>query len=210
MSNNGTGKLSDVQGRDLKELRRAIQDRSPDQTQFYAKRILMSMTYYYSVAVIIEALQTYLPRFEAQYPDEVWVRQLMLTINSFGTPPDDSIAEMALGQTFDAAGAMNFLKAIYDLTQVMNDKHTNEARIGFMTSALVNVVMADVVESWYRTRVKAWERVRKNRIDPATGEYVDPVATQIAYQFWTDETTIIHEKEAWFTIVDALERALNR
>ena len=49
---------------------------------------------------------------------------------------------MALQHKFEAPGAMNYIKAIYDLTQGMQKSHTGEARIGFLTSALVNVVMA--------------------------------------------------------------------
>jgi len=205
-----TNTLTDVQRRDIQSLRQAIDARLADQTQFYIKRLFMGAPYYYSIAVVMDALQLFLPTFETIYPDEIWVRQLLLSVNSFGTAPSDTVAEMALNQQFDAPGVMNFLKAVYDLTQAMNDKHTNEARVGFITSSVVNVVMASVVHNWYGTREKAWIKVRKNRIDPATGQYTDPVATEIAYKFWTDEATITYEKETWHRITDALERALQR
>jgi hypothetical protein len=202
--------LHPVQARDLHELRRNVQERNSEQSQFYLKRLLMAVNYFYAVAIITEELQRFLPKFEEAYPDEVWVRRLLLAVVSFGNKPEEGVPEMALRQDFPAPGAMNFLKAVYDLTQAMNDKHGNESRVGFMTSALVNVLMADVVQAWYGKRTKAWERVRANKLDPATGQYSDPVATEIAYQFWTDEATISNERELWLALADRIENALKR
>lgn len=202
--------LNIVQQRDLHELRRFVQERNPEQTQFYLKRLLMAVEYFYAIAIISESLHAYLPIFERDYPEEEWVRRLLLMIVSFGHQPEDSVAEMALQQDFPAPGALNFLKAVYDLTQAMNDKHGNESRVGYMTSALVNSVMAQLVVAWYGGRARAWARVRANRIDPETNTYTDPVATEIAYQFWTDDATITRERDLWFALAERIENALLR
>lgn len=202
--------MNPVQQRDLAMLREAIQERNQEQMQFYAKRLLMTLPYYYSLAVVTEPLATFLPRFEALYPDESWIRQLLLAINSYGTSPEDVVAEMAMQHKFEAPGAMNYIKAIYDLTQGMQQSHTGEARIGFLTSALVNVVMADLADAWYSERPYAWERVRSNQLDPATGQYSDAEATQMAYQFWVDESTVERERLAWLAIASHIESSLER
>lgn len=202
--------LNPVQMRDLHELRRFIDARNAEQCQFYLKRLLMAVEYYYAVAIIAEHLQGYLPIFEGDYPDEVWVRRLLLMVVSFGSKPEDSVAEMALQQTFTKPGAMNYLKAVYDLTQAMNDQHGNESRVGYMTSALVNVIMAHLVVNWYGRRSSAWERVRANRYDPNTNTYSDPIATEIAYQFWTDEATQTLERDLWHALANRIEEALRR
>ena len=105
---------------------------------------------------------------------------------------------------------MNYIKAIYDLTQGMQKKHPGEARIGFLTSALVNVVMADVADAWYAEHPSAWERVRRNQLDPATGQYTDAESTQMAYHFWVDEGTVGRERLAWLAIASHIESALER
>ena len=202
--------MNPVQQRDLAMLREAIQERNQEQLQFYAKRLLMALPYYYSLAVVTEPLATFLPRFEALYPDEGWIRQLLLTINAYGTSPEDAVAQMALQHKFEAPGAMNYIKAIYDLTQGMQKNHTGEARIGFLTSALVNVIMADLADAWYSERPYAWERVRQNQLDPATGQYTDAEATQMAYQFWVDEGTVERERLAWLAIASHIEASLER
>ena len=107
------------------------------------------MEYYVALAVPLERIRAFLPIFEQHYPDETWVKQLLLMINNYGKAPENDISEMALSQGFIVPGVGNFLKAVYDLTQAMQDKHTSEARVGFMASAVVNANMADLAYAWY-------------------------------------------------------------
>lgn len=202
--------LNPVQARDLTMLREASQQRDHEQIQFYLKRLLTVLPYYYALAVVAERVHEFLPHFEAAYPDEAWVRRLLTVIGAYGTAPDEGVAEMALGQDFGAPGAMNFLKAVYDLTQAMQDKHTGEARVGFMTSAAVNAGMAGLVHAYYAPRPYAWQRVRANTLDPATGQYSDPEATQIAYGFWTDADTAARDSAYWLSLADSIDAALRR
>jgi hypothetical protein len=202
--------IAPVQQRDLTMLREAAQERNQEQVQFYAKRLLMALPYYYALAIVVERLVAFLPRFEEAHPEEKWVRQQLLLINAYGAALDDTVAEMAMQQSFDTPGAMNYLKAFYDLVQSMQERHTGEARVGFMTSALVNVVMAELADAWYSGRPFAWERVRRNAFDPNTGQYTDPEATQMAYRFWVDESTSERDKAAWLAIADQIESALDR
>jgi hypothetical protein len=194
--------INDLQRRDLSDLRQHAQARNHEQIQFVLKRLLQQMPFFYSLAVVLETVYRFLDVFESYYPDEGWVRQMLLSIASFGTAPDDSVAEMALAQAFTEAGTGNYIKAIYDITQAMQSKHTPEARVGYLTSALVNAVMAELAEAWYGDKPDLWQTVRQ---DPTA-----PDSMTIAYAFWTNPQTAALDTQNWLEIADALERALER
>lgn len=198
--------MNPQQQRDLKDLRAAAQTRQQEQLQFLLKRLLRSMDYYVALSVPLERLWHWLEIFESYYPDEVWVRKLLLAINAFGTQPDDSIAEQALQQNFSEPGTANYLKAVYDVTQAMQDKHTGEARVGYMTSAVVNSIMAELVEAWYGDHLDAWEQVRVNQ-DAARA---DEEAAAIAYQFWTASDTAALDQASWLEVATTVEQRLTR
>lgn len=187
---------------DLQDLRKEAQERNQEQLQFLLKRLLQRMEYYIALAVPLELIREFLPTFEAHYPDETWVRQLLLMINNYGKAPENDISEMALQQGFTVAGTGNFLKAVFDLTQAMQDKNTPEARIGFMASAVVNATMAELVHSWYGERDKAWELVRENPSDEQ--------AQRIAYIFWTHADTAELDQHLWLKIADSIETKATR
>lgn len=195
---------------DLQDMREAANKRNQQQLQFLLKRLLQSLNYYMALSVPLDSIRNFLEVFEDYYPEETWVRKLLLSINMYGATPSDTVAEMALQQSFSTPGTGNFLKAIYDLTQAMQDKHTPEARIGFMASAVVNAIMAQLAEAWYGKHEKAWKRVRDSPSDPITGEYIDEKATRIAYTFWTHPDTVTMDTEAWLTLADNIEQKLKR
>jgi hypothetical protein len=202
--------MTPQQQRDLIDLRRAAQARDQEQLQFVLKRLLRSLDYFVALSVPLDRAYRFVDIFESYYPEEAWPRQMLLAITSFGSAPDDSIAEMALQKEFPAPGAGNFLKAIYDITQAMQEKHTGDARIGYMTSAVVNAIMAELAESWYGDRLQDWQRVRRNQYNPDTQTYSDPDAAQIAYQFWTDPQTAALDTASWLEIADQIEKHLTR
>jgi hypothetical protein len=188
--------------RDLKDLRASAEARDPQQVQFLTKRLLGQMEYYPALALIVKRVHDFVDLFESYYPDEMWIRKALVTIASYGTAPDEGVAEMALNQQYNEPGCGNFLKAIYDVTQCMQKKHTGEARISFMTSALVNVVMAELVEAWYGEREELWETVRADQTSLE--------AQEIAYAFWMDEDIVILDTACWLEIADQLEASFMR
>lgn len=202
--------MNDQQRRDLKDLRSAANRRDQEQVQFLVKRLLRSLDYFVALSVPLERAWQFIDIFESYYPEEAWVRQMLLGIMSYGRAPDDSVAEMALEQKFTAPGAGNYLKAVYDITQAMQEKHTGDARLGFMASAVVNAIMAELVEAYYGERPDDWQRVRANQYDPQTETYSDPGATEIAYHFWTAEQTVALDVASWHEIADAIEQKASR
>lgn len=194
----------------IQNIRKAAQERNQEELQFLIKLLLQDLSYYVALSVPLERIYKFLDIFESYYPQEEWVRKLILAINSFGMAPDDTIIEMALQQPFEAPGMGNFIKAVYDTIQAMQDRHTNEARLGYIASAIVNIIMAELAEAWYGERLEQWKRVRGNQYDPLTGSYTDPEATEIAYRFWVDPTTAALDTASWLEITDSVEQRLKR
>jgi hypothetical protein len=194
--------MTEAQRRDLADLRAAARDRSPEQCQFLTKRLLGQLSLYAALSVVLEQVWRFVDLFESYYPEEVWVRRLLVSIASYGTALDDQTAEAALSQSFTEPGCANFIKAVYDVVQAMQQKHTPEARVSFLTSAVVNAVMAELVEAWYGERPEAWAHQRAYPDDPESLE--------LAYLFWTDAGTAALDTACWLEVADRLEKALSR
>ena len=196
--------------RDLTDLRAAAAERNQEQLQFLLKRLLQSLNFFVALSVPVERLYNLLPTFERYYPDETWVRKLIVAIGAYGVAPDDTVAEMALQQSFTAPGMANYVKAVYDATQAMQDKHTPEARISFMASAVVNSVMAELADAWYGKYPSAWEKVRQSQQNPETGAYTDPKANTIVYTFWMSPETAERDTAIWLGIANNIEAKFRR
>jgi hypothetical protein len=199
--------LNLVQKQLLNDLRAAGAAHESEQTQYALKQLLGQLEYYAALALALEVAYRFLDLFESYEPDETWVRTLIIQMASYGMAPDAQQAEAAVLARHDGPGIANYTKAIYDLTQAMQTRHTPEARLSFIASAIVNTVMAEVVEAWYGERLEAWERVRTNDYDSETS---DPDAAQIIVAFWTDAGTLALESKSWHEIADRLEKALER
>lgn len=195
---------------ELQQFRAAAQERDAEQCQYLLKKLLQTLSYYAALAIVLERLHSFLDIFESYYPDETWVRKLLIATASFGTTPDDSAATLAMQQRFSAPGCGNYIKALYDLTQAMQAKHTGEARVGYLASAVVNTIMAELAEAWYGDQENLWERVRQNRYDPNTQQFTDPEATQIACAFWLADSTAALDTACWLDVVASIEKALQR
>lgn len=194
--------MNDAHRRTLADMRQAAEQRDHEQAQYALKRLLSELDYYYALALVIERLHAWLDIFESYYPDEEWVRKLIIGVTSFGMAPDDGIATAALNQPFNEPGAGNYIKAVYDLTQAMQGKHTSSARVGFMASAIVNTMMAELVEAWYGDRPDEWATVR--------AQPDAPNAQEIAYAFWMSAQTATLDTANWLEIADRLAATLER
>ena len=203
--------LSPAQRRDLDDLQVAIARRDQQAIQYLLKRLLAELDYYPSIGIVAERLYNWLDIFES-YTDEsyAWVRAALVQIANYGAAPDEEALSQALSQPPSMPGLGNYLKALHDLGQAMQPKHTPAARVGYLVSALVNVTIAELAEAWYGERPDAWQAVRTLSLDSITGQPNDPQAAQMAYSFWTDSGTSNLERRCWREIAQAIERALLR
>ena len=192
---------------DIDALRQAARERNPEQTQFVLKRLFLNMSFYRALAVSVERAHAFLETFERYYPGADWARQVIVQITSLATAPQ--LPAEAL-RDYTAPGAANFFKALSDLAHSVQQNEQKEARIGYLVSAVVNAITAELVETYYGDRLDDWECVRTSRIDPATGQYEDPEVTRIAYDFWTDETVAARDITAWLAVADAVAANMER
>ena len=75
-------------------------------------------------------------------------------------------------------------------------------RIGYLVSATVNAVMAELVEHYYGRHMDRWEIIRGN---PEGDE-----AREIAYIFWSDEEIALLDTDHWLQVADSIESHLRR
>ncbi|RMF76863.1 MAG: hypothetical protein D6737_19375 [Chloroflexi bacterium] len=191
---------------DLAALRTAAQQRDPEQTQFLLKKIFLSMDFYAVLEIAVTGVHEYAPTFEAQHPKATWPRELLTQMVAFGVAPE-RLPEEAV-RDFATPGSANFIKAIFDIAHALQRKTAPQAKIGYLVSAIVNTIMARVVYEWYSEHADAWDIISRSHIEPETGMYDDPNATQIAYQFWTDDATARRDINGWLQIIEQIEKKL--
>ncbi len=184
---------------DLNALRQAVQAREADQSQFMLKRLFQELEFVRALGIAAEQVHQYLPTFERDHPDEVWPRRMLNQIVMTATAPDRVIIEQAL-QHFDTPGTANFIKALFDLFQATQKEHASEARLGFLVSATVNAMTAELVELYFGDKPTAWADYRSQ----------SEGAQQIALDFWTNADVAARDRERWLQTVDAVEQQLKQ
>ena len=183
----------------LQKLRQAAAERDPEQCQFLLKTLFMGMEFYPALAIVIERAQSYLETFETYYPDGVFARQILMQMVNTGTAPARLPPEAM--RDFEYPGAANYMKALSDLAHALQQGPL-PPRIGYLVSATVNAIMAELVEHYYGLHTDHWTIVREIPEDPK--------AKQIAYDFWTDEDVALLDTDHWLQVADSIERHLLR
>ena len=183
----------------LDQLRTAAEARDPERCQFLLKSLFMGMEFYLALAVVIERAQAFLPAFEHYYPDGGFARQILMQMVNTGAAPS-SLPPEAL-RDFEYPGAANFMKALADLAHALQQGPL-PPRIGYLVSATVNAIMAELVEHYYGRHMDHWQIVRENPESPR--------AHEIAYLFWTDEDVALLDTDHWLQVADSIEAHLRR
>jgi len=183
----------------LQQLRQAAEARDPEQCQFLLKSLFMTMDFYHAFAVVVERTQPFLETFEHYYPDGKFARQILLQMVNTGVAPS-KLPQEAL-RDFEYPGAANYMKALGDMAHALQPGAL-PPRIGFLVSATVNAIMAELVEQYYGSHMEQWQFIRQNPSDPKT--------QQIAYSFWTDEDVVLLDVDNWLQVADSVEEKLER
>ena len=143
----------------LEQLREAAVKRDPEQSQFLLKKLFMEMDFYLALAVVVERAQSFLETFEHYYPDARFARQILMQMVNTGTAPSRLPPEAL--RDFEAPGAANYMKALSDLAHALQQGPL-PPRIGYLVSATVNAIMAELVEHYYGQHLDRWALVREN------------------------------------------------
>ena len=187
------------QAETVEQLRSAAEARDPEQCQFLLKMLFMDMEFYLALAVVIERAQSFLDTFEHYYPEGKFARQILMQMVNTGTAPSRLPPEAM--RDFEYPGAANYMKALADLAHALQPGPL-PPRIGYLVSATVNAIMAELVEHYYGRRMESWRFVREN---PETSE-----ARDIAYAFWTDDEIALLDADHWLNVADSIEKHLQR
>ena len=183
----------------LDQLRQAAEARDPERCQFLLKTLFMGMEFYLALAVVIERAQAFLEIFETYYPDGQFARHILMQMVNTGTAPARLPPEAL--RDFEYPGAANYMKALADLAHALQPGPL-PPRIGYLVSATVNAIMAELVEHYYGRRMDAWALVREA---PAA-----PAAQDIAYAFWTDAEVALLDTDHWLEVADSIARHSQR
>ncbi len=183
----------------IEQLRNAAEARDPERCQFMLKSLFMELDFYLALAVAMERARSFLETFETYYPDGVFARQILMQMVNTGTAPARLPPEAL--RDFEYPGTANFMKALADLAHALQPGPL-PPRIGYLVSATVNAIMAELVEHYYGPRPQAWAQVRAAPADPA--------ASEIAYAFWTDEDIALLDTDHWLQVAEGIEQLLER
>lgn len=184
---------------DITALRQAAQERNADEAQFLLKRLLPELEFVLALGLAAEQTYRFVDTFEQNHPGEVWARRMILQIVNTATAPERTIIEQAF-QHFTTPGTANFIKAMYDLFEATQKTNASAARIGFLTSAIVNAMTAELVDVYFGSRPDVWAEYRSQ------GENFN----QIAVDFWTDDAVAERDTMLWLRLADEIEKKLAR
>ena len=179
----------------LDQLRTAAEARDPERCQFLLKSLFIEMEFYHALAVVIERAQSFLETFELYHAEGAFARQILMQMVNTGKAPARLPPEAM--QDLDFPGGANFMKALSDLAHALQPGPL-PPRVGYLVSATVNAIMAELVEHYYGRRSDDWALVREQ---PA-----DPRAQDVAYAFWIDEEVALLDTDHWLQVADSIER----
>ncbi len=183
----------------LDQLRHAARGRDADELQFALKQLFGRLDFVEALGIAAEQTYQYVDTFEGYHPEEVWPRRMLLMIVNTATAPERQIIEEAF-KHFETPGSANFIKAMYDLYQGTQETNQREARLGYLVSAVVNAITADLVERYFGERQDQWQAYREQGED----------FQQIALDFWTHDDVAQRDTNRWLGVADAIQARLNR
>jgi hypothetical protein len=192
--------MNDEQINDLHILRTAAQQREWTTAQDTLKRLLTGIDPLIALSIPARQAQKFLPRFEKHYPDATWLRELMLTVISYGSSPNE-LPRNVIAQ-FDGPGYRQFIVGVFDLAQAVQQQFTVFERYSHLTNATANIILADL-QNVYFTRHPA-QYAQFN--DPETS---DEDRAAIQQDFWLDKGVAWRDAATWLEVASDVEDRLH-
>lgn len=191
---------------DVETLRTAARQREWNTLQDTLKRLLALLEPLAGVEIAATRIHSHLPRFEHYYPEAGWVRELLLTVVSYASAPDE-LPGHAVNQ-FPQPGCGNFVNAVLDLARTVQAGVSPFERYSFITNAVANAVLAELMDFYYSQHPDEWSKLTEagDAINPETGLLV---RQELYMKFWTDEEVARRDSAAWFEIADVVAGKLD-
>jgi hypothetical protein len=191
---------------DIAALRVAAQQREWNTLQDTLKRLLTLLEPMAGLEIAAVRIHQHLPRFEHYYPEAGWVRELVLGVVSYAVAPKD-LPNHAVNQ-FPSPGCGNYVSAVLDLARTVQPGVSPFERYSFITNAIANTILAELMDTYYSTRPDLWQRLttQADEIDPETGLTARQAITM---QFWSDAEVAAQDTAAWLEIAEACAAKLD-
>lgn len=191
---------------DLDALRAAAEQREWNTAQDTLKRLLARLEPLIALEIAAVRAHQHLPRFEAYYPEAGWVRQLLLTVVSYASAPDQ-LPDHAVRQ-FPSPGCGNYVSAVLNLARAVQSGASPFERYSFITDALANTTLAELMDFYYSQHPDEWEQVAAppNETDPAADQ---AARQQLTARFWLDEAVAARDTAIWLEIAEAVAAKLD-
>ena len=185
---------------DLSQLRISAQQREWGTSQDTLKRLLTHLDPLIAVSIGAPLFETFLPKFEALYPEARWVREILLTVIVYGSSSDD-LPVNSIPQ-FPNAGCAHFLLAIFDLARSVQSQYTHFEKYSHITNAVANIILAHLQYDHFRYRPDSYAVLRDESTPLEERE-------RIQFNFWMNTQVASADSGYWLDIANRLESALN-
>ncbi len=187
---------------DLETLRAAAHQREWNTLQDTLKRLLARLEPLVALEIAAAQMVHHLPRFEAYYPEAGWVRQLLLTVVSYASAPEQ-LPSHAVNQ-FPSPGCGNYVSGVLDLARAVQTGVSSFERYSFITNALANTLLAVLMDQYYSQHEEEWERLntQAEAINPVTGL---TTRQELYMRFWTDAAVAERDTALWLAVATSVE-----
>lgn len=187
--------------RSLESMRVAAAERQWTMLQETLKQLLTELDPLIALSTVAPRVRDFVPRFKHYYPEEGWVEQLLLTVVTYASAPNE-LPEHAV-QDFRQPGCGNFVVSVFDMARAVQQKHTIYERYSHITNAAANAIIADLQYTFFKNRPALYATFSDQDSDPEERQ-------QIQYQFWMDRTVAERDKALWLNLTDAVQQALEQ
>lgn len=195
--------MTPEQQKDLQTLRIAAQQREWTTLQDTLKRLLTELDVLVALQVAAAQAENFFPTFEAYYPEAGWVRELLLTVISYGSAPKD-LPLHSVSQ-FASPGCGNFLMAVFDMARAVQSEYTVFERYSHITNGVANGILADLQHIYFSQREGDYIQLREMEGDE---QILAEKRAQIQYAFWLDAQVAQRDTEIWLAVADHVEELL--
>lgn len=193
--------LTPEQRKDLEMLRTAARQREWNTLQDTLKRLLTSLDPLIALTIPARQVQKFLPRFEKEYPEAGWLRELLMTVVAYASAPSDLPAHVV--SQFPRPGCGNFVLSVFDLARAVQDQHTIFERYSHITNATANAIVADLQYFYFNRKPQDYERLLDEDLP-------SEARADIQQAFWIDRAVAFRDAATWLEIADDLQEKLER
>lgn len=184
---------------DLQTMRLAAEQRDWITSQDTFKRLIANLDPLIALQIAATRTQAFLPTFEMYYPEARWLRDLMLTVVSYASAPNE-LPVNALNQ-FLSPGCGNFVMAVFDLARAVEQEYTVFERYSHITNCVANAILAEMQHLYYSEHGREYTLM----IAPATD---NETKSLIQSRFWLDKKVARLDTARWRQVADQVEAKL--